>query len=73
MARKARKKENRWMQKAVKPKNRGKFTAAAKKRGLTAQQFARKVLNNPGSYSELMRQRAQFARTAGKISRKNRA
>lgn len=50
----------------IKPSKRGTFTAAAKKRGMGVQEFARKVLNAPkGRYSAAMRKKANFARNFG--------
>ena len=51
----------------IKPSKRGTFTAAAKKRGLSVQSFASKVLNNPSNYSKAMRKKAQFAKNASKF------
>ena len=52
---------------AIDPKNRGKFTAAAKSRGMGVQEFANKVLSAPeGTYTPLMRKRANFARNTKK-------
>lgn len=44
----------------IKEKNRGKFTAAAKKAGKSVQEHARDVLKNPNS-TPLQRKRANFA------------
>lgn len=47
----------------IKKKNRGKFTAAAKRAGMGVQAYARKILNAPkGKYSSTLRKRANFAR-----------
>lgn len=51
----------------IKPSKRGTFTAAAKKRGMSVQSFASKVLNNPSNYSKAMRKKAQFAKNASKF------
>ena len=51
----------------IKSSKRGTFTAAAKKRGLSVQSFASKVLNNPSNYSKAMRKKAQFAKNASKF------
>lgn len=51
----------------IKPSKRGTFTAAAKKRGMSVQGFASKVLNNPSNYSKAMRKKAQFAKNASKF------
>lgn len=48
----------------IDPKNKGKFTAAAKARGMGVQEFASKVLANKEDYSPLMVKRANFARNA---------
>lgn len=51
----------------INPKNRGKFTAAANRHGMSVQAFARKVLNAPkGKYSSTLRKRANFAKNASK-------
>ena len=46
-------------------KNRGKFTASAKKAGQSVQEHARSVLNNPNA-TPLQKKRANFARNAAK-------
>ena len=52
---------------SIKPENRGKFTAAAKSRGMGVQEFARKVLSaDEGVYSPGLRKQANFARNASK-------
>ena len=51
----------------IKPSKRGTFTAAAKKRGMSVQSFASKVLNNPSNYSKAMHKKAQFAKNASKF------
>lgn len=50
----------------IKPENRGKFTAAAKRRGMGVQEFASKVLANKENYSPTLVKRANFARNAAK-------
>ena len=45
---------------------RGTFTAAATKHGMSVQQFANVVLNNPDNYSTAMRKKANFAKNASK-------
>lgn len=51
----------------IKKENRGKFTAAANKHGMSVQAFARKVLNAPkGKYRSTLRKRANFAKNAAK-------
>ena len=57
--------DKKWIQKAV-PKDdpdRGKFSAAAKKAGMGTCEYARKVVD--GDYSELQKDRAQFALNTG--------
>lgn len=48
----------------IKKKNRGKFTASAKRAGMGVQEFARHVLANKGDYSSTLVKRANFARNA---------
>lgn len=51
----------------IKKKNRGKFTAAAKRAGMGVQAYARKILNAPkGKYSSTLRKRANFAANAAR-------
>lgn len=49
----------------IKPKNRGKFTASAKKAGKSVQAHAAAVLNDPNA-SPTQKKRANFARNAAK-------
>lgn len=49
----------------IKKKNRGKFTASAKKAGRSVQEHARAVLKNPKT-TPLQKKRANFARNAAK-------
>ena len=53
----------------IKKKNRGKFTASAKKAGQSVQEHARSVLNNPNA-TPLQKKRANFARNAASWSKK---
>lgn len=53
----------------IKKKNRGKFTASAKKAGQSVQQHAHSVLNNPKA-SKLQKKRAQFAVNMKKIAKR---
>lgn len=48
----------------IKKKNRGKFTASAKRVGMGVQEFARHVLANKDDYSSTLVKRANFARNA---------
>lgn len=50
----------------IKEKNRGKFTAAAKRAGKSVQEYARDVVNNPNA-TTLQKRRAQFALNAKKF------
>lgn len=52
----------------IKKKNRGKFTASAKRAGRSVQEHARAVLNNPNA-TPLQKKRANFARNAAKWKR----
>lgn len=53
----------------IKKKNRGKFTASAKRAGKTVQQHARDILADP-SATPLQKKRANFARNAARWSKK---
>ena len=53
----------------IKKKNRGKFTASAKKAGRSVQEHARAVLNNPKA-TPLQKKRANFARNSRRWSKK---
>lgn len=48
----------------IKPSKKGTFAAAAKKRGMSVQEFASKVLANKDKYSPAMVKKANFARNA---------
>ena len=50
----------------IEKKNRGKFTASAKRAGMGVQEFARHVLANKDKYSPTLVKRANFARNASK-------
>lgn len=53
----------------IKEENKGKFTKQAKSKGMSVQEFARKVLNNKNDYSSTTVKRANFARNASKWNR----
>lgn len=53
----------------IKKKNRGKFTASAKKAGKGVQEHAQSVLNDPNA-TPLQKKRANFARNAKKWKKK---
>jgi hypothetical protein len=55
----------------IKKKNRGKFTAAAKRAGMGVQEFARHVLANKDKYSSTLVKRANFARNSKKFKHEN--
>lgn len=50
----------------INPKNKGKFTASAKRAGMGVQEFAKHVLANKEDYSSTQVKRANFARNASK-------
>ena len=50
----------------IKPENRGKFTAKAKRAGMGVQAYARKVLAKGSGASAETRKQANFARNASK-------
>lgn len=50
----------------IKESKKGTFTAAAKRRGMSVQEFAAKVLANKGNYSSAMVKKANFARNSSK-------
>lgn len=52
----------------ISPNKKGTFTAAAKRAGMSVQEFASHVLANPDRYSEAMRKKAQFAKNATKFN-----
>jgi hypothetical protein len=60
-------KKGGWVQEVVdSPDFRtGAFTKKAEKRGLTPEQFMRKVLSNPSYYDERTRRQAQFMENIG--------
>ena len=53
----------------IKKKNRGKFSASARKAGQSVQEHAKSVLNNPNA-TPLQKKRANFARNAAKWNKK---
>ena len=62
------KKPRKWMQKAF-AKHPGKFSAKAKKHGMSTQAYARKEKHAPGALGK----EARLALLGGKISRKHAA
>lgn len=61
MAEKKKKKDKKWIQKAI---NRpGAFTAKAKKRGITSAQLQENVLSNPEKYDEKTVKQANLRKT----------
>ena len=61
--------DKNWIQKAI--KRPGAFTAKAKKAGKSPAAYASAVTKNPGRYSKLTVQQANFAKTLKKITNKN--
>jgi DNA-binding phage protein len=58
--------DDKWIQKAVPADDpdRGKFSAAAKRAGMSTCDYAKKIKNDPNA-SELQKDRAQFALNTG--------
>lgn len=52
----------------INPKNKGKFTAAAKKAGMGVQEYASHVLANKDKYSPTLVKRANFAKNTTKFN-----
>jgi hypothetical protein len=50
----------------IKPENKGKFTASAKKAGMSVQGYANKIMANKEKYSSTLVKRANFAKNAAK-------
>lgn len=50
----------------IKPENKGKFTASAKKAGMSVQGYASKIMANKEKYSPTLVKRANFAKNAAK-------
>lgn len=53
----------------IKEKNKGKFTASAKRAGKSVQEYAKDVLNDPNA-TALQKRRANFARNSKKWHKK---
>lgn len=51
----------------IKPANKGKFTAKAKKAGMSVQAYASKVLKKGSNASPATKKQAQFAKNAKKF------
>jgi hypothetical protein len=58
----------KWIQKAIKPENRGKFTAQAKKAGMSVSEFADKALSKKSRASTTTKRRANLAKTLRTIA-----
>lgn len=54
----------------IKPENKGKFTASAKKAGMSVQGYASKIMANKEKYSPTLVKRANFAKNAAKWKKK---
>ena len=61
MAEKKKKKDKKWIQKAI--DRPGVFTAKAKKRGITSAQLQENVLSNPEKYDEKTVKQANLRKT----------
>jgi len=61
MAEKKKKKDKKWIQKAI--DHPGAFTAKAKKRGITSAQLQENVLSNPEKYDEKTVKQANLRKT----------
>jgi len=61
MAEKKKKKDKKWIQKAI--DRPGAFTAKAKKRGITSAQLQENVLSNPDEYDEKTVKQANLRKT----------
>lgn len=61
MAEKKKKKDKKWIQKAI--DRPGAFTAKAKKRGITSAQLQENVLSNPEKYDEKTVKQANLRKT----------
>ena len=55
----------------INPKNKGKFTASAKRAGMGVQEFAHHVLANKDKYSTTQVRRAVFAKNSKKFKHKS--
>ena len=51
----------------IKPANRGKFTAKAKRAGMSVQEYASKILKAGSKASPATKKQAQFAKNAKKF------
>lgn len=61
--------KRKWMQKAF-AKNKGKFTRAAKKAGMSVQAYAKKVTAPGSKASTKLKREANLAKTAKKIAQR---
>ena len=62
------KKDKKWIQKAV--KNPGAFTAKAKKKGITSALLQANVEANPEKYDDETRKQAELRKTLVKLNKK---
>lgn len=60
----------KWMQQAVPKKNKGKFTKAAKKAGMSVSAYANKVTKPGSKASTKLKREANLAKTFKKIANK---
>jgi len=68
MAEKKKKKDKKWIQKAI--DRPGAFTAKAKKRGITSAQLQENVLSNPEKYDEKTVKQANLRKTLVGLNKK---
>jgi len=60
----------KWIQTAIPKSHEGRFTAQAKKKGMSVSAFANAVLSGKVKASTQTKKRARLAKTLGKLSRK---
>ena len=66
----AKKRKDKWIQGAVPPENKGKFTAIAKKHGKTVGQEANAVLKSGSKASPKEKHEAQFAKNMEALAKR---
>ena len=59
-----------WIQDAVKPENKGKFTAKAKAKGKTVSEYAKQVTSPTSKADTTTKREAVFAKNMQKIAKK---
>ena len=58
---------NDWIQKAIGPKDEGKFSAKAERADMSTAEFANHVLANKDDYPEKTEKQANLAKTLAKV------